>query len=134
MGLKIEGMDELITKLDRLGQDGAKIGNKGLKAGAKVILEYQREYAPTDSERGKKALKATSVKTSAIKNKYIQIGILKSAPWESIRGIYFQNYGYKNKRTGRYHAPTLWVDKAFAAARSKAQAALKDSVQRELKL
>ena len=131
---RMEGFDDLVRKLDTMGQVGNKIGNNALKAASQVIVEQQKKDAPRDTGKGAESLKPGKIKTSAAKNKYIQVGIVSESNWESVQGVYFQHYGYKNHRTGKYHAGSLWMDHSFEKAKGVAAKLMLTIINKELKL
>lgn len=143
MSSSVEGFDKLIEKLDSLGQAGNRYANKALRDGAKVIVNMQKKDAPRHkggpangkSSHGADNLKIGSVKTAkGSKNKYVQIGIPDSGTWYAAQGIYFQHHGFFNKRTNRYHAGSLWMDKSFNKAKGTATKVLISALERGLKL
>lgn len=132
--MSVEGFDELIKRLESMGKSGGNIENKALKVGAAIIVEEQRKNAPKDTSNGAKELQVGSIKTAKSKNKYVQVGITPGVNWDKAKGIYFQHHGYRNHRTNKYHAATLWMDKSFLKAKEKAMGEMLSILQRELNL
>lgn len=133
--MSTEGFDELVRKLESMGKAGNIIANTALKQGAAIILNKQKQDSPKDTTAGSKELKVGKIKTAkSSKNKYVQVGIVPGIDFQKAKGIYFQNYGYKNHRTGRYHASTLWIDKSFEKVKEKAMSKVLNILQREMKL
>jgi len=132
--MSVEGFDELLKKLESMGSVGGTIENRALKVGAEIIVEEQKRNAPKDTQDGSKELKVGNIRTAKSKNKYVQVGIPPGVDWDKAKGIYFQHHGYKNHRTGRYHAATLWMDKSFIKAKEKAMSAMLSVLEKELKL
>lgn len=78
--LKIEGMQELIDKIDRLGAVGNKVANKALKTAGnkvkKVEMEVAKERHKEYSEDvGYKELKTHGIKKRRSGGKAIDIGL-----------------------------------------------------------
>ena len=140
--MSIEGIDELVSKLETLGLAGSKAANKSLKKAGKVIVDQQKQDGPRHSPgpangksmHGADALKVGRIRTSKSKNKYVQIGITDSAVWDYAKGIYFQHHGFYNHLSGKFVAGSQWMDKSFAKAKGTAAKVLIDALKKEVKL
>ena len=141
--LRVEGFEQLVQKLERMGQAGNKIANTALKESAKIVVDEQKKDAPRHSgspSRGKKqhgyeGLQVGKIRTAkASKNKYVQIGINGKGYdyWDIVAGVYFQHYGYHNHWNGRYYAGSLWMDKSFNKVKDKAAKVMIDHLKKEL--
>ena len=139
--MSIDGLDNLIGKLETMGRAGSNAANKGLKKAGKIIVAQQKLDAPRHkggpangkSKHGADALKVGPIRTSKSKNKYVQIGIVDSAVWEYAKGVYFQHHGFYNWVSKRYIAGSQWMDKSFEKAKSQSAKILIDALERELK-
>ena len=141
--MSIDGLDNLIGKLETMGRAGSNAANRGLKKAGKIIVNQQKIDAPRHkggpangkSKHGGDALKVGSIRTAkASKNKYVQIGIVDAAVWEYAKGVYFQHHGYKNHIANKYIAGSQWFDTSFAKAKKSAAAVLMKCLKEELKL
>lgn len=137
----VEGFDDLIDKLNQLGNAGNLIANKGLREGAEVIVKQQQMDAPRHPNgpaNGKDAHGADKLKPTRImtakqsKNKYIQIGIPDTETWNYAVGVYFQHHGFYNVRTKTYVAGSLWFDKSFKKSEQAAVQKLLEHCKREV--
>lgn len=130
---RVEGFDELIAKLDKMGAAGNTVANRALKAGAEIIVAQQKKDGFHRTGAGANELSVGSIRTAkASKNKYVQIGIGKGTSWDNVRGVYFQHHGYHNTRNGRYYAGSLWMDKSFNKVKNAAAAATVAVLKKEL--
>lgn len=141
--MSIDGLDNLIGKLETMGRAGSNAANKGLKKAGKIIVNQQKLDAPRHkggpangkSKHGGDALKVGSVRTAkASKNKYVQIGIVDSAVWEYAKGVYFQHHGFYNHISKRYVAGSQWFNTSFEKSKKAAAAVLMKCLKEELKL
>lgn len=130
----IDGMQELIDKLDKLGAVKNKVAGRALKAGADIVNARQQNIAPFKTGGGLGQISTSRVKTSGTKSKYIQVGLIYGFDWEKGRGVYFQHYGFHNKRQNRYYPPKLWMDKAFEQTQEEAGQAMLNIIKKELEL
>lgn len=74
--LKLEGMEEMLTRVQQLGDQASRIENKALKAGGAVVQKRASELAPR-SRRVKRHM-ADHIKISGVKTqegiKYVEVG------------------------------------------------------------
>ena len=140
--MKIENLDVLISKVEKLGLAGNAVARRSLKRAAKPIVQQQKMDAPRNkngpsngrSMHGADALKVGPIRTSKHKNRYVQIGIVDAKVWEYAQGVYFQHHGFYNWVSRKYIAGSQWMDKSFEKAKSQAAKILIDELERELKL
>lgn len=140
--MKVENLDYLINKIEKMGLAGNQAARKSLKKAAKPIVQQQKQDGPRHaggpangkSMHGADALKVGPIRTSKHKNKYVQIGIVDSAVWEYAKGVYFQHHGFYNWVSRKYIAGSQWMDKSFEKAKGEAAKILIDALERELKL
>lgn len=139
----IDGFNELVTKLERLGKSGKNAANKGLKEAGKVIVDQQKKDGPRHkggpsnkkNKHGADALKVGSIRIAkASKNKYVQIGITDSQVWEYAKGVYFHHHGFYNHISGKYIAGSQWFDSSFEKAKGKAANVLMKYLEKEINL
>lgn len=144
MSLEVKGMIEIIDYLDRTMQQVKQ--NKPLKDASKYVLTVEVEVATRmhSSERsehiGVEYLKRFPVKILRNGNRIVSIGIRgrqtkssmkqdqiniqngDSRPtyWDKIKGLWFQNYGYVEWKTGRYYSGSHWIDIAYEESAEEA--------------
>lgn len=72
-GIELEGMQELLNRLESMGKEGKKIENNALKQAGEVLKEEIQNNAPIDSGNLKENIEMSNIK----KNKdgsYVQVG------------------------------------------------------------
>jgi len=70
------GMDELMKKLEEMGNKAGRIQNNALKTAAETVLESAKDKVPVDTGKLKDTLGISKVKTKD-GAKYIEVGITK---------------------------------------------------------
>jgi HK97 gp10 family phage protein len=73
---EIEGLDDLMNRLQDMGKKAGTIANIALKAAAEPVLEDAKSLAPKNTGRLRDGLKITNIKTQA-GVKYVLVGIIK---------------------------------------------------------
>lgn len=136
MGLEVKGLDDISRTLEDLGKAGDKIAKDAVKNSLKQALPKIREIAPEDSGQGKKKLKVTKVKKYR-KSVWGGVGIDRTN-WESMKGIYFQHYGYENHGLGdRFKGMRIskyvgWFDRATQAVEQDVLDTLENTLLSEI--
>ena len=64
MSVEVEGIDELISSLEQLGDVGKKAGKKAVNEGLKIFLEEMKKDAPVDENNSRSKLAVQNVKTN----------------------------------------------------------------------
>lgn len=85
----IEGLDNLLDDLGRLGDVGKKVGKKAVQNASSVVLEQMKKDAPidpTESDHAKDSLKRTSIKTYKSGTVVGKVGI-DSTNWDDCKGL-----------------------------------------------
>jgi HK97 gp10 family phage protein len=87
--VSMSGMDELMQKLEEMGNKAGKIQNEALKKAAETVLDSAKEKVPVDTGKLKDTLDMSTVKT---KNgeKYIEVGITKGDNSEIFYGKFIE--------------------------------------------
>lgn len=75
--IKLEGVDEILNKLQQIGTNVSKLENKALKNAADPVLEDAKANAPVKTGKLKKGLKISGIKTKD-GIKYVLVGVNKS--------------------------------------------------------
>jgi len=71
--LELEGMDNLLTAVEKMGRQGKRIENQALKEAGEVVKEAIQREAPVRTGTLKKSIAVSRVKTKE-GNKYVEIG------------------------------------------------------------
>lgn len=89
--MELEGVDELIKKIEELGKRGSRIENKALKKAGQVIVDEAKKTTAFTDRTGKlrKGLKVSGVR-SKDGNKYVLAGIQKDDNSEIFYGKFLE--------------------------------------------
>lgn len=71
--LEIEGIDNLIAEVEKLGVKGNRIENKALREAGEVVKEAIKQEAPRRTGTLKKSIETSRVKTKGIA-KHVEVG------------------------------------------------------------
>lgn len=150
MSIKVNGMQQLINQLDKLGKVGDKHGNTALKSAAEVVRAKEVEVAKRTHSKysedvGWKELKAYPIKKGRKYGKIVQVGIKGSESstgangsrttyWDRIKGLWFNNYGFVHNRSGTYIAGTNWIQTAYDESVDEAYAKIREEIEKGLDL
>lgn len=156
MSVDIKGIQELIDYFDKIGNKSVpkkalrKAGNHVREVEQQVARETHDEYSRKNGASGVNYLKSFPPRMR--KNKgYIDIGMKDSkAPWDSIRGLYFNHYGFYHNgwskegtaenrikngvKKGKYIAGSRWMDTAYEKSSKKAYELLEEGLLEGLDL
>ena len=72
-GIELEGMQELLNRLEEMGKEGKKIENAALKKAGEVLQEEIQKEAPTDSGNLKDNIEVGKIKKNK-EGSYVQVG------------------------------------------------------------
>jgi HK97 gp10 family phage protein len=118
MGVQIEGMQELLKRLNSIGERAEPIKEKALQEGAKVMKEAISMNAPRDTGK-----LAENITISDVKEGRIRIG---NHPDQFY--ALFLEYGTTKMR------PRPFMEPAFLNNKERAQQKMADVIKRELGL
>ncbi len=133
MALKINGLDNVIKKLDNLSniktddlvEDAAKKIEEGIKKRASSFSEEEIKYIGTFEAR------------KSGKSVFVDIGLKNDeAPFELWKGLWFHNWGYWNKgwnfgENGPYiFMHSLWFEDAVNKVGKGVKSELKSKIKR----
>jgi len=124
--LEVEGMNELLAKVNELGKRGNTIQNKALLKAAEPILEDAIKNAPEMTGKGKIGLKISRPKFKG-DTKYVLIGIGKGDISE-IFYMKFHEFGTSKIVAKPYLGP------AYEKNKNRAIEIIKEEVRRGLNL
>ena len=104
--MKLEGMDELLAEIERLGKEGSKIENNALREAGEAVKQSIQNETPTRTGKLKASISVSRVKTkSGIKQvevgpgkdgyygKFLEFGTVK------IRANPFMSRGYETSKS-----------------------------------
>lgn len=103
--LELLGIEELITEVEKLGKQGARLENRALREAGEVVKEAIQNESPVDSGTLKKSITVSRVKTKdgmkqvevgpgkeAFYGKFVEFGTVK------IRANPFMGRGYESSK------------------------------------
>nr|WP_034438551.1 HK97-gp10 family putative phage morphogenesis protein [Clostridium ihumii] len=74
--MELEGIGDLIEKIEEMGKQGVKAENRALKKAGQIILEEARINTPKKTGKLKKGLKLSGIREKGT-SKYVLVGIQK---------------------------------------------------------
>lgn len=87
--VNMSGMDELLQKLETMGNKAGRIENQALKKAAETVLDSAKDKVPIDTGKLKDTLDIGKVKTKD-GVKYIEVGITKGDNSEIYYGKFIE--------------------------------------------
>lgn len=141
MSVDVNGLDELMSRLEQLGDVGKKVGKKAINEGLKVFLDGMKQDAPIDQDNSRSKLVIQNVKVNKDGAAWGSVGIGKKN-WNSTRQLWYQHWGYRNfgwNFDGKLKITNNvgWLDKSYekskAAAEQKTTSILKKEIDNLLK-
>jgi HK97 gp10 family phage protein len=105
MGIKLEGMDELLRQIDKLGSKAEQTKNKALEEAGDFLKERIKANVPVRTGNLQK-----NIVRSEVKDGKVEVG----ASPDGFYG-YFLEFGFFNKRVKRRIPPRPFVGPAFEA-------------------
>lgn len=124
--MQLEGMDDLLRKIEDLGRQGSKVENKALKRAGKVILEEAKNNVPVKTEKLKKGLKLSGIKNKN-GSKYVLVGIQKSDNSEVFYGKFLE-FGTSKMAARPFMGP------AYESKKEEAKEIIKEELKIALNL
>jgi len=153
MQLKLEGMDELLNRLQNISDAPQKVMNKALEEGGDIVLKKEKEVAVRihKSKVGVTVLKKLKVKKRKNgKGSYIDVGLRANATnskssgygnsrkrateWDKARGLWFNNWGFFHNFTGKYVSGSNWIQTAYDEIVEGAHNAIKGEILKAMDL
>lgn len=137
MGIETKGFDELIRKLEDMGNKSNLIAKNAVTKGAEMVLEQQKKDAPSQTGKGAAALSIGEVKKYKT-GVYAKIGINKDN-WEQTKHLYYQHFGYHNKGWKMKNKPKLvvkragWMNESFNKVEDKAKLAIIAEIKNKIR-
>lgn len=114
--MNLDGMDRISSRLEKMGKEGVKIGNKGLEQGANAIITEAKNILNSNGSvrtgKLKKGLKISKVKKKGNK-KYIQAGIQRDDNSEIFYGKFLE-FGTSRMSARPFLVPAYYSKKEEA--------------------
>ncbi|MFS1511885.1 HK97-gp10 family putative phage morphogenesis protein [Chengkuizengella sp. SCS-71B] len=121
MGFELQGMNDLVKKLEQMSNQSQEIADEALKAGAKVLRAKIEELAPR-STYNKEHL-ADNIIISAIKDGKLNVG-----PTQDFFYAHFLEFGTSKMD------PQPFVQPAFESCKDEIQQVMSSVIKSRLKL
>lgn len=121
MAVKVDGLNDIFSVVDNLGEVGKKAGRKAIKSGLDEALVQIKKDAPNDTGGGSRKLSTQYIRANKNGSAWGACGI-GSKNWEDTKHLYFQHYGYIHNKSGKQvTAHVGWMDKSFKRVQKKAE-------------
>lgn len=158
MSVDVKGIQELIDYFDKIGNKSVpkkalkKAGEHVRKVEVEVAKSTHGKYSRKNAESGFNHIKSFPPRIRKGKG-YIDIGLKdkgKKSNWGSIRGLYFNHYGFyhngwhkegtaenrikKGQKKGKYIAGSRWMDTAYDKSSETAYKLLEEGLLEGLDL
>lgn len=121
MNFEIEGLNELLTRLNSLGEQADEIKEKALKAGAEIIRDEIERNTPVSNRRGDHA--KDHIVVGEMKDDAVEIGPDK------------KHFYLKYAELGTSKQPAQgFMERSFNSAKGEAQSKVAEVIREELGL
>ncbi|AUN10435.1 hypothetical protein RSJ21_09410 [Clostridium botulinum] len=124
--MELDGMDNLIRKVEDMGKAGTRIENKALKKAGELIVEEAKNNVPVKTEKLKKGLKVSGVRKKG-GNKFVLAGIQKGDNSKIFYGKFLE-FGTSKMKARPFMGP------AYESKKNEAKEVIKDELRRGLGL
>lgn len=99
--IKIEGMQELLAKIEQLGKEGVKIEGQALKKAGEHLKEQMITETPVRTGELRDSIEVSTVKTKQGR-RYVEVGPNKKTNWRAK----FVEFGTSKNRANPFMART----------------------------
>lgn len=124
--MELEGMEQLIKRVEGMGKVGIKIENKALKKAGQIIVDEAKKNVPVKIGKLKEGLKVSGVRKKN-GNKYVFAGIQKGDNSEIFYGKFLE-FGTSRQNAKPFMAP------AYESKKNEAKEVIKQELRNALKL
>lgn len=124
MGIKLEGMDELLSQINKLGSKAEQTKNKALEEAGDFLKERIKANVPVRTGNLQK-----NIVRSEVKDGKVEVG----ASPDGFYG-YFLEFGFYNKRVKRRIPARPFVGPAFESNKQAIRDKMASVIKRELGL
>lgn len=134
--LKINGLEELIAKLDKIESSGLILSNaiKEKAENLQNLIKADTPVYPGHFIHGKDYLKwDMKIDSKTLKVADIGFKYLSGDSWDKWKGVYFQHFGFRHARSGkRVEVHKMWFDKSVKRHRAKIKKNLMDKLEKHI--
>ncbi|EJE7236604.1 HK97 gp10 family phage protein [Clostridium botulinum] len=124
--MELDGMDNLIRKIEDMGKAGTRIENKALKKAGELIVEEAKNNVPFRKGKLKEGLKVSGVRKKN-GNKFVLAGIQKGDNSKIFYGKFLE-FGTSKMRARPFMAP------AYESKKEEAKEIIKQELRNALNL
>ncbi|APF27067.1 bacteriophage HK97-gp10, tail-component family protein [Clostridium sporogenes] len=124
--MELDGLDELIRKVQDMGKAGVRVENAALKKAGELIVEEAKNNVPVKTEKLKKGLKVSGVRKKG-GNKFVLAGIQKGDNSKIFYGKFLE-FGTSKMKARPFMGP------AYESKKEEAKEVIKDELRRGLGL
>lgn len=126
--MELEGMDELIKKIDEMGRKGTRIESQALKKAGEVIADEFKRTSAFQDKTGKlrEGLKVSGIRSSK-GVKHVLVGIQKGDNSKVFYGKFLE-YGTSKMSAKPFMGP------AYESKKKEAEQIIKDEIRKGLNI
>ncbi|HCL4447466.1 MULTISPECIES: HK97-gp10 family putative phage morphogenesis protein [Clostridium] len=124
--MELDGMDNLIRKIEDMGKAGTRIENKALKKAGELIVEEAKNNVPFRKGKLKEGLKVSGVRKKN-GNKFVLAGIQKGDNSKIFYGKFLE-FGTSKMKARPFMGP------AYESKKEEAKEVIKDELRKGLGL
>ncbi|AKC63166.1 HK97-gp10 family putative phage morphogenesis protein [Clostridium tepidum] len=124
--MELDGLDELIRKVQDMGKAGVRVENAALKKAGELIVEEAKNNVPVKTEKLKKGLKVSGVRKKG-GNKFVLAGIQKGDNSKIFYGKFLE-FGTSKMKAQPFMGP------AYESKKEEAKEIIKDELRKGLGL
>ncbi|MDU7250842.1 MAG: HK97 gp10 family phage protein [Clostridium sp.] len=124
--MELNGLDELIRKVQDMGKAGVRVENAALKKAGELIVEEAKNNVPVKTEKLKKGLKVSGVRKKG-GNKFVLAGIQKGDNSKIFYGKFLE-FGTSKMKAQPFMGP------AYESKKEEAKEIIKDELKKGLGL
>lgn len=122
--IQLEGMEDIVSKIESLGKEGTKITNTALKKGAEIVKAAAKQEAPMQSGNLVDSIKLSNIKRGNNGTRYVWIG--------DVDGI--AKYGWVHEFGSWKMSARPWLSTAYDRSINNVIEAMKNEFKRGLNL
>ncbi|EPY2286639.1 HK97-gp10 family putative phage morphogenesis protein [Clostridium sporogenes] len=124
--MELDGMDNLIRKIEDMGKAGVRVENAALKKAGQIIVDEAKNNVPVKTEKLKKGLKVSGVRKKG-GNKFVLAGIQKGDNSKIFYGKFLE-FGTSKMKARPFMGP------AYESKRGEAKEVIKEELRKGLGL
>ena len=134
MSVQFDGIDDLMSTIENLGNIGTRAGKKAIQSGCKIVLEQMKKDAPKDdgdsilpSQNAAHGADFLDLQEIKLRPNYVYGAVgIGSKNWEQTKQFWFQHYGFEDMGLNFRGKPfikkhTGWVYKSREKCGDKAE-------------